>query len=671
MNKLLLVVCVMFTATVFAQKAPIKFGDIPMADLTMTRYPKDSSASAVILADYGESSLQYDQTDGFKLKFERIIRIKILTSDGLSRANFSIPLYHDGSDGEKVSSLKAVTYNLENGKVTESKMKSDATFKEKYDTNIDLMKLTLPNVKVGSVIEITYTVGSDFVFNFQDWEFQDDIPTVWSEYRARIPEYFYYEKYVQGYISMFINESSQAPTSINIMTKASFDERSGQRSSASVDKIDFTENRYRWVAKDVPAFKAEPFISASRNYISKINFELSYTQYPNSPRKNYMGSWEDINKLYSDAEDFGGQVRGNGFLKKYVDEVTAGLTTPQEKIAAIHNYVRQNIEWNGSSRKFINTSLRKVMDDKKGNSAEVNLLLASMLEKGGFKVSPVLISTRDHGFIRETTPVSSQFNDVICYVEIDDKVLLLDATSKLLPISMLPERCLNGSGFVVSKEGFKWVKLQSGTKSRSTANADLTLLNDGSLKGKLNLSRTGYNAATSRKAYLSKGESEYIKDFVGTRPWEISKSEFSNTKELTESFKETHEVAINDHVTSAGETMYINPFVIFREHTNPFTIENREYPVDYTSPYETIYMLKLTLPEGYAVDEMPLTKVFMLPSNSAKYSYNVSQAGNIINIVSNFQINKALYSQDEYPNLREFYNQIVAKQAEQIVLKKK
>jgi hypothetical protein len=34
-------------------------------------------------------------------------------------------------------------------------------------------------------------------------------------------------------------------------------------------------------------------------------------------------------------------------------------------------------------------------------------------------------------------------------------------------------------------------------------------------------------------------------------------------------------------------------------------------------------------------------------------------------------INKTLFAQDEYPNLREFYNQVVAKQDEQIVLKKK
>lgn len=82
-------------------------------------------------------------------------------------------------------------------------------------------------------------------------------------------------------------------------------------------------------------------------------------------------------------------------------------------------------------------------------------------------------------------------------------------------------------------------------------------------------------------------------------------------------------------------------------------------------------MSRISLPEGYSVDELPQPKVISLPNGAAKYTYNVSQLGNMLNVVSFLQINKSLFLQDEYPNLREFYNQLVAKQAEQIVLKKK
>ena len=70
------------------------------------------------------------------------------------------------------------------------------------------------------------------------------------------------------------------------------------------------------------------------------------------------------------------------------------------------------------------------------------------------------------------------------------------------------------------------------------------------------------------------------------------------------------------------------------------------------------------------LEEVPQNKILMLPGNAAKFVYSVSVNGNTISVVRTFQINKSLFVQDEYPNLREFYNQVVAKQNEQVVLKK-
>jgi hypothetical protein len=658
------------------QKPPIKFGDISIEDLKMTLFEKDSSASAVVLADYGESVIEYNQSEGqFVLRFERIQRIKILTKDGLEYANFTIPLYHSGGDNEKISGLKAVTYNLENGKVVETKMKNDGVFNEKFDNNIEFTKITLPNVKEGSIVEISYKVNSDFLFNFQDWEFQRTIPVILSEYRAKIPEYFNYDKYMQGYIVLATNENHSFPMSINIVTKerstSSIVSGPGGGTSFSNNKIDYQENRFRWVAESVPAFKAEPYITSNSDYISKINFELSSTQFPNQPIKRYMGSWDDINKLFSESEDFGMVVTGNGYLKKIAEEATAGITEPEQKVTALVNYVKQNVLWDGKNRKYLSQPLRKVLDEKKGSSSDINLLLASMLDKVGIDVSPVLLSTRDHGFVRETTPISSQFNYMICLARVGDKSLLLDATEKLLPAGMLPERCLNGSGFVVSKSGFKWIPLEPKTKSRIIVNADLALNPSADLTGKLQIDRSGYDALASRKKYFSKNEAEYVKDFVGTRSWEITKSEFENTKEIHQPVKEKYELVVNEHIMMAGNVMYLNPLLLYRIDENPFKLEKREYPVDYSSPFERIFMCRITLPEGYLVDELPEAKMLALPENAGRYTYSVSQAGRVLNIISNFQINKSLFTQTEYPNLREFYNQVVAKQAEQIVIKKK
>ncbi len=624
----------------------MKFGDIPKEDLTMTLYPKDSSAEAVVIFDFGKAYVQITSVNA-SLNYERHVRIKILKKGGLRNADVAIPLYHSGSAEEKITNFKATTYNLESGKVVETKMDKSGIFKEKFNRNINLQKFTFPNVKEGSVIEYSYTVMSEFLANFPNFQFQRNIPVKHSEYYAIIPEFFVMEKYMQGYLQASTYEVKDKPS------------------------LDYSDKAYHWVLKDVPAFKLEPYLTTDDDYVSKINFALAYIDFPNRPRREVMGTWEKLRQDLLDSESFGGAIKGSGFLKKTVEEVTAGKTEPMQKLEAIHTYVKQNFEWDGTRDKYVD-NLKKVFETKKGTTADINLTMASMLTRAGFDVDMVLLSTRSHGFIRKEYPMERQLDYVICAIRLTDKTIFLDATEKYIPMGVLPERCLNGEGFLVSDKNFGWITLDSKTKSRTVYSADFVLNATGELKGKLNISRDGYDALEMREDYTSSGEETYLKDFLGSKAnWQVEKTEFQNLKEIDKSVKEIHELQINEHTSITGDVIYLNPFVIAQLDKNPFTAEEREYPIDFGSLQEVIYTCRITLPEGFTVDEMPQSKVLMLPNNAAKHLYNASLAGNIISITSNFQINRTLFAQTDYPDLREFYNQVVAKQAEQIVLKKK
>jgi hypothetical protein len=669
MNKFLAGLFLAISICATAQKPPIKYGDVKIEDLQMKVYEKDSSASAVILADFGESTITYNQHAGFKLNFERITRIKILNKNGLDWANFEIPLYHDGADSEKATNIKGMTYNLDGGKITETKLGSDGIFKEKSDANLDIVKATFPNVRAGSIVEISYTIISDFLYNFQDWTFQSRIPTVWSEYRANIPEFFSYDKFMQGYIRLEIVEQKNAAKAISLSYFERSHEVSNLSSTPHTENIDYQEIRHRWATKDIPAFKDEPYMTTYRDFVSKLNFELSFIKMPNQPVKPMMGSWEEINNKFEPL--YSEEIKGNNFLKKTVEEITASATTPEQKVNAIVNYVKLNVNWDGVSTKYANTSLKKVLEERKGNSAEINLLLASMLEKAEIPVSAVLLSTRDHGMIRQATPASTQFNYVICSIKIGEKTMLLDATEKLLPTNLIPENCLNGLGFMIGIPSFTWITLESKFKTRSVTAADLTLSNEAELSGKVKLDNNGYAALTKRKNYFSQGEKEYLKDFVGSHAWEHQSVEVQNAENTSNNFVEVHQLAINENVTAAGDVVYIEPFLINGIKTNPFKSQTREYPVDFGRPEEQTYSFKLSIPDNYQFDEVPQSKIFALPENSAKYVYSVAVNGNIISITSILSINRSLFTQIEYEGLREFYNQVVAKQSQQIVLKKK
>lgn len=629
---------------VHAQKSPVKFGDIPLEDLKMTTYPLDSSAEAVVLCDYGEAYLQVT-VNTVTLNFERHMRIKILKKEGLKWANVSIPLYHDGSTEEKVTGLKAVTYNLEGGKIVETKMSKDGIFKEKFDRDFNVQKFTMPNVKEGSVIEYTYTIPSDFYTNFPNWKFQYTIPVRHSEYWALIPEFFFYEKYMQGYLSCFYEVKPKAQADFQVMA-------------------------HHWVLKDAPAFKEEPYMTNEDDYISRINFALSHVQFRSRPVQEIMGSWKKLNDNLLESESFGGLIKSSGFLRRQVEEITAGITDPEQKLTTIYNYVKQNIEWNGV-RDLLADPPRKVFDLKKGTSSDINIILASMLEKADIPVDMVLLSTRDHGFIRREYPMRKQFNYSLCRARIGDKYILLDATEKLLPMHILPDRCLNGEGLVISSTVHGWTKIETKAKARTVVSADFNLKEDGELKGKLKFTRDGYDAFAMRKSYQSKGEQQYLKDLLGEKTWQVEKTEFQKVKDINLPVEEQHELTISAHASVAGDAIYINPFVTQRVEENPFRSQTREYPVDFGSAVDKTYMIKLTLPPGYVVDELPKNKLMTMPGNTARYTFSCSQTGETLNVVSSLLINKNLFTQEEYPHLREFYDQVVAKQAEQIVLKKK
>jgi len=461
-----------------------------------------------------------------------------------------------------------------------------------------------------------------------------------------IPDVFDYQKYMQGYVPVTNYEEKKAMSYFSVAV-----------------------NGYHYVCKNVPAFKIEPYMTTEGDYVSKMNFALAYINH-GTHQEEVMGTWQKFNDDLLEDESFGRVINGSGFLKDKVEELTAGITDPLQKIAAISNYIKANIEYDGEED-FYAYPLKKIIEKKKGTSGDINLLYASMLQKAGLETDMVMLSTRDHGFIRPQYPMRKQFNYVICAVKLDGKTILLDATEKYLPYDVLPSRCLNGQGLVISKTNHGWIDITSKVKAKTVVVAALALNPEGELKGQVTYSRDGYDAQEMRASYNKEGEANYVQAFAKSKQWQIEKTQFQDVKELGKLVKEIHDVTVTEHISPAGDVMYVNPFLTGQMNQNPFKSEKRTYPVDYGSPQESVYMLQLTVPEGFSVDEMPKSAILALPQNAGKYLFSATQLGNKVNINSTFQINKNTFTQAEYPALREFYNQVIAKQAEQVVLKKK
>jgi hypothetical protein len=70
------------------------------------------------------------------------------------------------------------------------------------------------------------------------------------------------------------------------------------------------------------------------------------------------------------------------------------------------------------------------------------------------------------------------------------------------------------------------------------------------------------------------------------------------------------------------------------------------------------------------VESIPQAITVKLPDNSVSVAYSGQVADNKIKLMYRRNINKILFLPEEYANLKEIYNQLVKKHAEQIILKK-
>jgi hypothetical protein len=104
---------------------------------------------------------------------------------------------------------------------------------------------------------------------------------------------------------------------------------------------------------------------------------------------------------------------------------------------------------------------------------------------------------------------------------------------------------------------------------------------------------------------------------------------------------------------------------------NPFKEPKRLYPVDLAVPMDETYSAVYTLPKGFTVEELPKTASITLPNNRGRFIYQTALLpDNQLQVVSRFSLRQPIYSADEYPALRELFNLVVAKHAEQVVLKR-
>ena len=641
-------------------KSPVKFGKISAEDFKKT-YNIDSSASAVIIADIGSSEIAGNLKGWFSIQFKHFKRVHILNNNSFELANVEIPLYFEGDNEEELRNLKAHTYNLENGKVMLTKLDvKTSVYKANLSKNHVVKRFSFPAVKEGSIIEFEYTVYSDFIFNLQPWEFQSDYPALWSEYEVSIPDFFYYVFLQQGNINK-TQKTRQESFRVS-------DLRGSGSSTAEPFVSGVTD--HRMIMKNIPVLKEEIYTSTLQNHKAKVEFQLKEIRQP-LQEQTYMGSWEDFCSELLKDEKFGEQLsRDNSWMNDELKMVLAKAYDNEQKARNIFNYLQNNFTCTNYSKLYIDQPLKNILKNKKGSEAEINLLLVAMLRKAGISADPLMLSTKSHGYTYSAYPLIDRFDYVICRAIINDQAIYLDASRPELGFGRLHWECFNGHARVINEEATP-VEFSSDSLVETKITSLMLSSNaKGEIVGTMQQTPGYYESYSVRVRAREIGLKELIKEAekdVAT-DMEIKNYRVDSLEKRDEQIQVSCDVRVN---LEKKDIIYLNPMFGEGFNENPFVAEQRNYPVEMPYTIDEIYVLRMDMPQGYEVDELPRsTRVNFNKSGDSFFEYIVDNNWGVISIRSRIKMTRSYFLPEEYKILHDFFDVVVAKHNERIVFKK-
>jgi len=656
MRRNLFLALIVLAQTLCAQtiEPNLKWGKPTEQELKMTEYPDDKDADAVVL--FHKTDVYYGYADGdFKVYYGVRTRLKVLKPEGKRVADKKIIFQENETNRtrkEVITGLKATAYNMENGKVVKTKMERSMVNEERIDKNQKQLKFSVPQVKVGTVIEYEYRIESDYFYNIRDWYAQGDIPVLYANYELSIPEWFSFNIEETGSQHME-KKIYQAPLTLFI---------GGESESITCKVQNFN-------ARNLPALKDDEYLWCADDYGNKVTAELAGIYIPGAVHKNYSSTWEDVDNQLMGDEEFGGRLKSSSPLK--ADIVAAGIPNiadKSERFAAVWQMLKSKVRWNGDYA-FWGKSASKILKDGTGTNADINFLLINMLHDAGIEASPVVMRSRNLGNLPLSHSSLKYLNTFVVGIHFNDSTMtFFDSSAEDGYLNVLPANLLVNRARIV-KKGVpgEWVDLQLSARSRETTAIQAQLSADGLLQCKKTSRLYEEAAAKLRRTWrLVKDSVEQINKLQERYGIQIQSYQTSNRTDFSSKMDE--QMTFTKQCDAAGDMIYLNPLVLIPFNESPFTAAERSLPIEFPYKQSETINVYIKLPEGYTVEDMPKPTVLRFDGINVRITCSLN--GDMLGTQFKFNIDKTFYTAAEYQEIKAFFDHLTECNKNIITIKK-
>jgi hypothetical protein len=297
-----------------------------------------------------------------------------------------------------------------------------------------------------------------------------------------------------------------------------------------------------------------------------------------------------------------------------------------------------------------------------------------MARSAGMDASPVMVPDRRRRFFVHDWTSQRQIDSVIAAVKLNGTDMYLEPGTRFCPYGFVRWNHTVIDALKLDRKGGAFIKAppMGYDKSVTGRTANMTLGEDGSLKGNIVLEFKGAEALEHRldaidrdEAGRKKGLEDELKQWLPTgavvkmvlaQGWEDGDSP------LVARF----DVEVPNYATLAGKRLLIPAFLFQSKESQAFAHAQRKYPLYFPYPFTETDAVTIKVPSGFTPESIPAAQDAKL--GYARYQ-NISNFDGI-QLVSQRQLafNGIYFDLDKYSELKSFFGKVQAGDEQQAVL---
>lgn len=413
-----------------------------------------------------------------------------------------------------------------------------------------------------------------------------------------------------------------------------------------------------WEFENLLPVKKEPHGPSNDHYIPIILAAPSKFEYD-----AYVGSmdtWDEFGQWIGSLNK--GRDQLPDATKQKILELTAGLTTTEEKTRALYQYMQGKTRYVGIQLGIggYQPFEASVVDQTGyGDCKALSNYMVSMLKTVGIPSHYVLVYAGPYAPALKADFVSSQFNHAVVAVPNGMDTLWLECTSQTVPFGYAGHHTGNRKALIITDTGAKIVSTPRylADDNVQSTRADVTVDLNGNGRASVTTYYKGLQYENGGLDNLLDNQFDEQKKWVLNNTkipsFDLSSFKFSNHKDKIPMARLDMELSLSRLANVSGKRIFLTPNLMNRSNYIPEKAEGRKTQVVRHLAFTDVDSIRYHLPEGIYPEFLPENVKLSTRFGEYEASYHVDQ-GNLL-YIRKLKMKQGAFPPESYQEFIDFY----------------